>query len=73
MCCCETFPSSGCFLVSFSTVIMHKSGKGRPPPARRNTVDDNNSLITCVENGEFTAKISSGESASVIRQLEAAH
>lgn len=44
---------------------MHKSGKGRPPPARRSTVDDDTSLLTCVENGEFTAKISSGESTSV--------
>ncbi|XP_051239442.1 bromodomain-containing protein 1 isoform X3 [Dicentrarchus labrax] len=48
-------------LVSFSTVIVSKSGKGRPPAARRSTVDDKSTLMTCIENGEFTkaAKISS--------------
>lgn len=52
--------------VSFSTVIVSKSGKGRPPAARRSTVDDKSTLMTCIENGKFTkaAKISPGEQSN---------
>ena len=61
--CFWTFSLPSFPLVSFSTVIVPKSGKGRPAAARRSTVDDKSTLMTCIENGEFTkaAKISSGE------------
>uniref|UniRef100_A0A8P4G1C8 Bromodomain containing 1b n=1 Tax=Dicentrarchus labrax TaxID=13489 RepID=A0A8P4G1C8_DICLA len=57
----SSISSSGSVLCSTSTVIVSKSGKGRPPAARRSTVDDKSTLMTCIENGEFTkaAKISS--------------
>uniref|UniRef100_A0A3Q3G163 Bromodomain containing 1b n=1 Tax=Labrus bergylta TaxID=56723 RepID=A0A3Q3G163_9LABR len=42
-------------LFFFSTVTVSKSGKGRPAAARRSTVDDKSTLMTCIENGEFTA------------------
>ncbi|KAF3843907.1 hypothetical protein F7725_015955 [Dissostichus mawsoni] len=43
-----------------ATVIVPKSGKGRSPAARRSTVDDKSTLMTCIENGEFpkAAKVS---------------
>lgn len=46
-----------------SSVIVSKSGKGRPAAARRSTVDDKSTLMTCIENGEFAtaAKMASGE------------
>lgn len=42
--------------------MLPKSGKGRPLPARRSTVDDR---MSCLENGDLNTniKISSGESA----------
>ncbi|XP_044049595.1 bromodomain-containing protein 1-like isoform X2 [Siniperca chuatsi] len=57
----SSISSSGSVLCSTSTVIVSKSGKGRPTAARRSTVDDKSTLRTCIENGEFTkaAKISS--------------
>ncbi|KAL7402520.1 hypothetical protein ABVT39_016106 [Epinephelus coioides] len=57
----SSISSSGSVLCSTSTVIVSKSGKGRLPAARRSTVDDKSTLMTCIENGEFTkaAKISS--------------
>ncbi|XP_067447039.1 bromodomain-containing protein 1-like isoform X3 [Thunnus thynnus] len=57
----SSISSSGSVLCGTSTVIVSKSGKGRPAAARRSTVDDKNNLMTCIENGEFTkaAKISS--------------
>ncbi|XP_029009509.1 bromodomain-containing protein 1-like isoform X2 [Betta splendens] len=56
----SSISSSGSVLCGSSTVIVNKSGKGRPAAARRSTVDDKSTLMTCVENGEFTkaAKIS---------------
>uniref|UniRef100_UPI0037E9B921 bromodomain-containing protein 1-like isoform X1 n=1 Tax=Semicossyphus pulcher TaxID=241346 RepID=UPI0037E9B921 len=51
----SSISSSGSVLCSTSTVIVSKSGKGRPAAARRSTVDDKNTLMTCIENGEFTA------------------
>ncbi|XP_045894675.1 bromodomain-containing protein 1-like isoform X3 [Micropterus dolomieu] len=57
----SSISSSGSVLCSASTVIVSKSGKGRPPAARRSTVDDKSALRTCIENGELTkaAKTSS--------------
>uniref|UniRef100_A0A3B4UQG8 Bromodomain containing 1b n=1 Tax=Seriola dumerili TaxID=41447 RepID=A0A3B4UQG8_SERDU len=57
----SSISSSGSVLCGTSTVIVSKSGKGRPAAARRSTVDDKSTLMTCIENGEFTkaAKISS--------------
>ncbi|XP_070763198.1 bromodomain-containing protein 1-like [Enoplosus armatus] len=57
----SSISSSGSILCGTSTVIVSKSGKGRPPAARRSTVDDKSTLRTCIEKGEFTkaAKISS--------------
>ncbi|XP_026221386.1 bromodomain-containing protein 1-like isoform X2 [Anabas testudineus] len=57
----SSISSSGSVLCGSSTVIVNKSGKGRPAAARRSTVDDKSTLMTCVENREFTnaAKISS--------------
>lgn len=54
------------FVPSFSTVIVSKSGKGRPVAARRSTVDDKSSLTTCIENGEFAkaSDVSPGELSS---------
>ncbi|XP_034443504.1 bromodomain-containing protein 1-like isoform X1 [Hippoglossus hippoglossus] len=57
----SSISSSGSVLCGTSTVIVSKGGKGRLAAARRSTVDDKNSLRTCIKNGEFTkaAKISS--------------
>uniref|UniRef100_A0A3Q2P5H3 Bromodomain containing 1b n=1 Tax=Fundulus heteroclitus TaxID=8078 RepID=A0A3Q2P5H3_FUNHE len=46
---------------SSNSIICGSSVKGRPAAARRSTVDDRSTLMTCVENGEFTkaAKIPS--------------
>ncbi|XP_026168259.1 bromodomain-containing protein 1-like isoform X1 [Mastacembelus armatus] len=57
----SSISSSGSILCGTSTVIVSKSGKGRPAAARRSTVDDKSTLLTCIENGEFAkaAKISS--------------
>ncbi|KAK1887200.1 Bromodomain containing protein 1 [Dissostichus eleginoides] len=56
----SSISSSGSVLCSTSTVIVPKSGKGRSPAARRSTVDDKSTLMTCIENGEFpkAAKVS---------------
>ncbi|XP_073328240.1 bromodomain-containing protein 1-like isoform X1 [Pagrus major] len=61
----SSISSSGSVLCGTSTVIVPKSGKGRPAAARRSTVDDKSTLMTCIENGEFTkaAKISSDHGA----------
>ncbi|XP_062317862.1 bromodomain-containing protein 1-like isoform X1 [Osmerus eperlanus] len=50
----SSISSSGSVLCSTSTITLPKNGKGKPAGARRNTVDDKNTLITCIENGEFT-------------------
>ncbi|XP_055790609.1 bromodomain-containing protein 1-like isoform X2 [Salvelinus fontinalis] len=50
----SSISSSGSVLCSTSTVRVPKNGKGRPSMARRSTVDDKNTLITCIENGDFT-------------------
>lgn len=50
----SSISSSGSVLCSTSTVTLPKNGKGKPAMARRSTVDDKNTLITCIENGEFT-------------------
>ncbi|XP_071314773.1 bromodomain-containing protein 1-like isoform X2 [Trachinotus anak] len=57
----SSISSSGSVLCGTSTVIVSKGGKGRPAAARRSTVDDKSTLMTCIENREFTkaAKISS--------------
>ncbi|KAM4573522.1 bromodomain-containing protein 1-like isoform 3-T3 [Odontesthes bonariensis] len=57
----SSISSSSSILCSTSTVIMSKSGKGRPAVARRSTVDDKSTLMTCIENGDITkaAKIPS--------------
>ncbi|KAK5866852.1 hypothetical protein PBY51_011393 [Eleginops maclovinus] len=56
----SSISSSGSVLCSTSTVVVPKSGKGRSPAVRRSTVDDKSTLMTCIENGEFTkpAKVS---------------
>ncbi|XP_060932510.1 bromodomain-containing protein 1-like isoform X2 [Limanda limanda] len=61
----SSISSSGSVLCGTSTVIVSKGGKGRPAAARRSTVDDKNSLRTCIKNGEITkaAKISSDHGA----------
>ncbi|XP_034443506.1 bromodomain-containing protein 1-like isoform X2 [Hippoglossus hippoglossus] len=61
----SSISSSGSVLCGTSTVIVSKGGKGRLAAARRSTVDDKNSLRTCIKNGEFTkaAKISSDHGA----------
>uniref|UniRef100_A0A671YL72 Bromodomain containing 1b n=2 Tax=Sparus aurata TaxID=8175 RepID=A0A671YL72_SPAAU len=61
----SSISSSGSVLCGTSTVIVPKSSKGRPAAARRSTVDDKSTLMTCIENGEFTkaAKISSDHGA----------
>ncbi|CAG5957537.1 unnamed protein product, partial [Menidia menidia] len=50
----SSISSSSSALCSSSAVITSKSGKGRPATARRSTVDDRSSLMTCIENGDFT-------------------
>ncbi|KAM6973637.1 bromodomain-containing protein 1-like [Aplochiton taeniatus] len=50
----SSISSSGSVLCSTSTVSLPKSGKGRPATGRRSTVDERNSLVSCLENGEFT-------------------
>lgn len=53
----------GSHLISSSTFMVPKGVKGRPTAARRSTVDDQSSVMSCADNGQFpkTAKISSGE------------
>uniref|UniRef100_A0A3B3WLU6 Bromodomain containing 1b n=1 Tax=Poecilia mexicana TaxID=48701 RepID=A0A3B3WLU6_9TELE len=57
------FSKCGPHLISSSTFMVPKGVKGRPTAARRSTVDDQSSLMSCADNGQFTktAKISSGE------------
>ncbi|KAL0968009.1 hypothetical protein UPYG_G00261000 [Umbra pygmaea] len=50
----SSISSSGSMLCGTSMIRVPKSGKVRPPMARRSTVDDKNTLITCIENGDFT-------------------
>ncbi|XP_013882171.1 bromodomain-containing protein 1 isoform X2 [Austrofundulus limnaeus] len=49
----SSISSSGSIFCGTGTVIMSKGGKGRPAAARRNTVDDKNTL-TRVENGDVS-------------------
>ncbi|KAK7891298.1 hypothetical protein WMY93_023261 [Mugilogobius chulae] len=64
-CASESSLSSSEILCGTSSTLVCKSGKGRPA-ARRSTVDDKKSIISCVENGEFTnsAKVSTDNGAS---------
>ncbi|XP_030622181.1 bromodomain-containing protein 1b isoform X2 [Chanos chanos] len=39
---------------TFSSVSGSKCGKGKPTAARRNTTDDKNQLIACIETGNIT-------------------
>ncbi|KAM4733671.1 LOW QUALITY PROTEIN: bromodomain-containing protein 1-like [Anableps anableps] len=58
----SSISSSNSIICGSSTVMVSKGVKGRPAAiARRSTVDDRSSLMTCAENGQFTktAKISS--------------
>ncbi|XP_047452373.1 bromodomain-containing protein 1-like isoform X2 [Mugil cephalus] len=57
----SSISSSGSILCDTTPVIVSKSSKGRPVAARRSTVDDKSTLMTCIENGEFPkgAKVSS--------------
>ncbi|KAJ7997649.1 hypothetical protein DPEC_G00214320 [Dallia pectoralis] len=50
----SSISSSGSMLCSTSTVRVTKNGKGRSSVVRRSTVDDKNTLITCIGNGDFT-------------------
>lgn len=50
-------------LVSRTILSLPKCGKGKPALLRRNTVDDKNELIACIENGNFAkaARIAAGK------------
>lgn len=52
-------------LVCFNSSVLSlpKCGKGKPALVRRNTVDDKNELIACIETGNFAkaARIAAGE------------
>lgn len=50
-------------LIHSTTLSLPKCGKGKPALVRRNTVDDKNELIACIENGNFAraARIAAGE------------
>ncbi|KAK5602427.1 hypothetical protein CRENBAI_012004 [Crenichthys baileyi] len=50
----SSISSSNSIICGSSTLMVSKSVKGRPVAARRSTVDDRSTLMTCVENGEFT-------------------
>lgn len=64
-CASESSLSSSEVLCSTSTTSISKNGKGRLT-ARRSTVDDKSSIISCVENGEFpnSAKVSTDNGAA---------
>ncbi|XP_072292041.1 bromodomain-containing protein 1-like isoform X1 [Eucyclogobius newberryi] len=64
-CASESSLSSSDVLCGTSTNSVSKSGKCRPS-ARRSTVDDKSSVISCVENGEFTnsTKVSTDNGAA---------
>ncbi|XP_010885414.2 bromodomain-containing protein 1 [Esox lucius] len=50
----SSLSSSGSLLGSTSsTLSLPTCGKGKPALVRRNTVDDKNELIACIENGNF--------------------
>ncbi|KAJ8006867.1 hypothetical protein DPEC_G00111670 [Dallia pectoralis] len=50
----SSLSSSGSLLGSTSsTLSLPTCGKGKPALVRRNTVDDKNQLIACIENGNF--------------------
>lgn len=63
-CASESSISSSKVFCGTSANLVSKSGKGRPA-ARRSTVDDKSSVVSCVENGEFTnpAKVSTDHGA----------
>ncbi|XP_077450437.1 bromodomain-containing protein 1 isoform X2 [Stigmatopora argus] len=46
---CNSLPGGG----AGSILSLPKCGKGKPALLRRNTVDDKNELIACIENGNF--------------------
>uniref|UniRef100_A0A4W5NJL7 Bromodomain containing 1 n=1 Tax=Hucho hucho TaxID=62062 RepID=A0A4W5NJL7_9TELE len=49
----SSISSSGSLLGSTSTLRLPTCGKGKPAMVRRNTVDDKNELIACIETGNF--------------------
>ncbi|XP_055760985.1 bromodomain-containing protein 1-like isoform X2 [Salvelinus fontinalis] len=49
----SSISSSGSLLGSTSTLSLPTCGKGKPALVRRNTVDDKNDLIACIETGNF--------------------
>ncbi|KAJ8392033.1 hypothetical protein AAFF_G00083430 [Aldrovandia affinis] len=49
----SSISSSGSLLCSTSSVILTKSGKGKSALARRNTTDDKNELIACIETRKY--------------------
>uniref|UniRef100_A0A8C8JCD6 Bromodomain-containing protein 1 n=1 Tax=Oncorhynchus tshawytscha TaxID=74940 RepID=A0A8C8JCD6_ONCTS len=49
----SSISSSGSLLGSTSTLSLPACGKGKPALVRRNTVDDKNDLIACIETGNF--------------------
>uniref|UniRef100_A0A096MCP2 Bromodomain containing 1b n=1 Tax=Poecilia formosa TaxID=48698 RepID=A0A096MCP2_POEFO len=57
----SSISSSNSIICDSSTFMVPKGVKGRPTAARRSTVDDQSSLMSCADNGQFTktAKISS--------------
>uniref|UniRef100_A0A1A7XW84 Bromodomain containing 1 n=1 Tax=Iconisemion striatum TaxID=60296 RepID=A0A1A7XW84_9TELE len=56
----SSISSCGSLLCGTGSIVVSKSGKGRPAAVRRSTVDDRSTLI-CSENGDFSkaTKISS--------------
>ncbi|XP_061578163.1 bromodomain-containing protein 1-like isoform X2 [Cololabis saira] len=57
----SSISSTGSILCGSSSAVVSKNRKMQPAAARRSTVDDNSTLMTCIENREFSraAKISS--------------
>ncbi|KAJ8373967.1 hypothetical protein SKAU_G00045470 [Synaphobranchus kaupii] len=49
----SSISSSGSLLCSTSSVRLPKCGKGKSAPARRNTTDDKNKLMACIETGNL--------------------
>uniref|UniRef100_A0A1A7Y2P9 Bromodomain containing 1 n=1 Tax=Iconisemion striatum TaxID=60296 RepID=A0A1A7Y2P9_9TELE len=60
----SSISSCGSLLCGTGSIVVSKSGKGRPAAVRRSTVDDRSTLI-CSENGDFSkaTKISSDHGA----------
>ncbi|XP_033882458.2 bromodomain-containing protein 1 [Acipenser ruthenus] len=52
-CASESSISSSSSLLCSTSLSLPKCGKGKPALVRRNTVDDKNELIACIETGNF--------------------